>query len=97
ASRLNEISLWAFWRRNEPGGAPRYGHLEDLPIAVQPRHLEVLPYAVSRGKAVATAPGDPFAQGRRYDGRVGADLKYLLTPNLTLTGTVNPDFGQVEV
>jgi hypothetical protein len=29
--------------------------------------------------------------------RVGADLKYLLTSNLTLTATVNPDFGQVEV
>jgi hypothetical protein len=29
--------------------------------------------------------------------RVGLDLKYLLTPNLTLDATFNPDFGQVEV
>src|SRR5206468_1990858 len=29
--------------------------------------------------------------------RVGADLKYLLTSNLTLDATINPDFGQVEV
>jgi hypothetical protein len=27
----------------------------------------------------------------------GADLKYLLTSNLTLDATINPDFGQVEV
>jgi hypothetical protein len=27
---------------------------------------------------------------------VGLDLKYAVTPGLTLTGTVNPDFGQVE-
>jgi hypothetical protein len=31
----------------------------------------------------------------RGDG--GLDLKYALTPRLTLTGTLNPDFGQVEV
>src|SRR4030095_8617396 len=29
--------------------------------------------------------------------RVGADLKYLLTSNVTLDATINPDFGQVEV
>ncbi len=28
---------------------------------------------------------------------VGGDLKYLLTSNLTLDATFNPDFGQVEV
>ena len=28
--------------------------------------------------------------------RVGLDLKYAVQPGLTLTGTVNPDFGQVE-
>jgi hypothetical protein len=28
---------------------------------------------------------------------VGADIKYLLTTNLTLDATINPDFGQVEV
>ena len=27
----------------------------------------------------------------------GADVKYLLTSNLTLDATLNPDFGQVEV
>src|SRR5204863_7958193 len=26
----------------------------------------------------------------------GVDMKYSLTPGLTFTGTVNPDFGQVE-
>ncbi len=34
---------------------------------------------------------------RRGQHVVGADFKYLLTSNLTLTGAVNPDFGQVEV
>ena len=30
-------------------------------------------------------------------GDAGVDLKYGLTSSLTLTGTINPDFGQVEV
>jgi hypothetical protein len=29
-------------------------------------------------------------------GSLGADLKYAVTPGLTLTSTINPDFGQVE-
>ena len=33
---------------------------------------------------------------RRPEAALGLDLKYGLTPGLTLTGTVNPDFGQVE-
>jgi hypothetical protein len=27
---------------------------------------------------------------------IGVDLKYGITPNLTLDATINPDFGQVE-
>src|SRR3954465_6080387 len=30
------------------------------------------------------------------DGSLGLDFKYALKPGLTLTGTLNPDFGQVE-
>ena len=39
---------------------------------------------------------DPFNAGHRASSELGADLKYRLTPSLTITGTVNPDFGQVE-
>jgi hypothetical protein len=34
--------------------------------------------------------------GADYVGRAGADVKMGLGPNLTLDGTVNPDFGQVD-
>ncbi|MDQ3082861.1 MAG: DUF5916 domain-containing protein, partial [Gemmatimonadota bacterium] len=40
---------------------------------------------------------NPFTRPSEYKYRVGADLKYLLTSNLTLDATINPDFGQVEV
>lgn len=97
-SRLNERSHWAWWPNNEVGGPPRYGHLEGLVIASSPARLELLPYAVARSANVQPSdPTDPFARPHEVGARVGADLKYLLTSNLTLAATVNPDFGQVEV
>jgi hypothetical protein len=39
-------------------------------------------------------PRNPFDD--KLGGRAGGDLKAGLGPNLTLDGTVNPDFGQVE-
>jgi hypothetical protein len=97
-NRLNELSQWSFWRRNEVGGAPRFGHLTGLEISRPPERGEILPYLVGRS-ALAPVPdaNDPFAERHRLDGRLGADARAYLSSNLTLTGTVNPDFGQVEV
>jgi hypothetical protein len=97
-SRLNELSMWSFWRQNEAGGPPRFGHLEDLRIARGPGRAEILPYAVARStRQPLFDRADPFTKATAYDARVGADVKYLLASNLTLSATVNPDFGQVEV
>jgi hypothetical protein len=95
--RSNEQTMWAFRRRNEPGGPMYWGHLEGLVIARQPRQLEVLPYAVTGARFDRVAPGDPYSNDRELRFGVGADLKVLLTTNLTLDATINPDFGQVEV
>ncbi|UCF20893.1 MAG: carbohydrate binding family 9 domain-containing protein [Gemmatimonadota bacterium] len=97
-NRLNEHSQWAFWRLNETGGPSRYGHLTDLTIPPARRHLELLPYIVGRSSNIEPSdPDDPFQDPHELDSRFGLDLRYLLTSNLTLTATINPDFGQVEV
>jgi hypothetical protein len=97
-SRLNERSHWAWWPLNQAGGPERYGHLSGLEIDRKPGRLEVLPYVVGRSTNMPiTDSRDPFADAHRLGSRVGADVKFLLTSNLTLTATVNPDFGQVEV
>lgn len=97
-SRINEVSMWSHWGRNESGGPPRFGHLEGLEIQRGGRRLEVLPYVVGRGQFLHSGDAaNPFVKQRSADTRVGADLKYLLTSNLTLDATINPDFGQVEV
>ena len=95
--RRQEEDLWSFWKRTETRGAERFGHLEGLRIARTGRHLELLPYVSTTARAVEAERGDPFNYGLKSSARVGADIKYLLTPNLSLDATINPDFGQVEV
>jgi hypothetical protein len=96
--RRNELARWSFWGKTEVGGPSRFGHLEGLRIAKLPRHVELMPYVVARSRHIRPElSGDPFNDGNRQDMRVGADLKTLLTSNITLDATLNPDFGQVEV
>jgi hypothetical protein len=95
--RRNEQDNWSFWRKTENGGPQRFGHLEGLRIARAARHLELLPYVVAKSSNVGAQSGSPFYTAGRPSSRAGMDLKYLLTSNLTLDATVNPDFGQVEV
>jgi hypothetical protein len=95
--RLNEQDMWSFWRRNAAGGPAFFGHLTGLALASQPRQVEFVPYAVSRAQYKFAAPSDPFHRSATQSLRLGADAKVLLTSNLTLDATVNPDFGQVEV
>jgi hypothetical protein len=95
--RLNEMSMWSFWGKQEPGGPQRFGHLSGLRIEKRPRGLEIMPYALARASYVTpTEPGSPFQEKEEYDTRIGADIRALLGSNLTLSATINPDFGQVE-
>ncbi|HVG45019.1 MAG TPA: DUF5916 domain-containing protein, partial [Longimicrobium sp.] len=95
--RLNETDMWAPWGRQESGGPQRFGHLEGIRLRSRPRGVEVMPYLLTRASYVEpTQPGSPFQARRRYDARAGADLRMLLGSSLTLSATINPDFGQVE-
>jgi hypothetical protein len=98
--RIREISMWSFWKRDESGGPAYFGHVEGIQVSERPRGIELLPYVVSRAAYVPIPDderGNPFRDESEYTVRVGGDLKALLTSNLTLDLTVNPDFGQVEV
>src|SRR5207244_10015218 len=62
------------------------------------RSLELMPYGVARSDLTSPVPvGDPFTRASAYKMDGGVDVKYGISSNLTLTGTINPDFGQVEV
>ncbi|HEX9109541.1 MAG TPA: DUF5916 domain-containing protein, partial [Longimicrobiales bacterium] len=95
--KRNERDMWSFWRRNASGGPAFYGELNGLRIGSRPRQLELLPYAVTGSTFKYATPGDPYHNGHDARFSAGGDVKYLLTSNLTLDATLNPDFGQVEV
>jgi hypothetical protein len=99
-SRTNEVSMWSWWGPDEAGGPSRFGHIDGIsPGRGAVRRLEILPYVVGRYEYLQPSldQNDPFYRQRDADARFGADLKYLLTSNVTLDATINPDFGQVEV
>jgi len=95
--RKAEISMWSWWAQTDEGFASFFGHALGLTDLPQPRRLEVLPYVTVAEEQLASGSADnPFNDGSRAVGRLGLDLKYGLTSDLTLNATVNPDFGQVE-
>ncbi|MBI4485306.1 MAG: carbohydrate binding family 9 domain-containing protein, partial [Acidobacteria bacterium] len=93
--RLNEMSTWPLLARSATGFVSSFGELTGLSMTQSPKRLEITPYSVA---SMTTQPaGDnPLVITSAPGGALGADLKYALTPGLTLTTTINPDFGQVE-
>lgn len=95
-ARLNEEQWWRLPPRNQPGIVSRFGDLVGIEHITPPRRIEVLPYAAATGTFDKGEAGNPFLTGHDQRGRMGADLRLGVTSNLTLSATINPDFGQVE-
>ena len=89
--------MFVFTPRRERGGVARFGHLSGLTDLSAGKRLEVVPYALGRGLFVQGTGGDPFRDASDFQRGSGMDVLYRATTSMTLTGTVNPDFGQVEV
>jgi len=94
--RLNESSSWPLFTKNRPGFVSQFGELGGLTHISGTKRLEVMPYLVGQARTRPAAAGDPFVTSPDWLGSIGGDLKYAVTPGLTLTATANPDFGQVE-
>ncbi len=90
--RYPERVSWPVYRNSQAGISSQLGELTGLVGLPSPRRPEVAPYVLTKNVSVPT--GTSFDRSQKLT--AGADLKYGLTPNLTLDGTVNPDFGQVE-
>ena len=95
--RLNETTTWPLLAKSANGYVSSFGELTGLRLDRSPKRLEIVPYVRRRREDAAGRAGQPAdASAPTRTARVGVDLKYALRPGLTLTGTVNPDFGQVE-
>jgi len=95
-SRKQETCHWALVRKNQNGFVSHFGHLRLSGRLPRPRHLELLPYSVTKGKFVNRDLRPTGSAAAAFRGDAGFDLKYGLSSNLTVDLTVNPDFGQVE-
>ncbi|HET7220863.1 MAG TPA: DUF5916 domain-containing protein [Vicinamibacterales bacterium] len=93
--RLNETSTWPLIAKSVTGFVSQFGDLGGLALTRAPKRLELLPYTVSELKTKPESD-NPLIDTTDPDLSFGVDMKYALTPGLTLTSTVNPDFGQVE-
>jgi hypothetical protein len=83
--KADELSGWSSF----------FGRLMGIQGIRPGRGVEVVPYTAGdltlRGSQERANPFD-----QKFVGRAGADIKAGIGANLTLDGTVNPDFGQVE-
>lgn len=100
-ARKKETDEWVMVPRQEapPGtisSVSKMGNLSGIINIQPPLHIEILPYHVSKINYLSQPK--PFRTEGEYDpNNFGLDLKYGITPDLTVDIAVNPDFGQVEV
>jgi hypothetical protein len=88
--RRNENAFWApLARQYDLYRVSDAGHLHELLPPAQ-RNLKFIPY-------LRTAFTDVGQAGAGSDTETGFDVKYSVTPSLTLDLTYNTDFAQVEV
>ena len=95
--RNNERDYLVATPLKESGFVSRFVPLVGIQNISPPQDVEILPYVTSRAEYAQHASGDPFSAGSRVLPGAGVDMKVGLGSNLTLSGTINPDFGQVEV
>ena len=91
--RRNERAFWARMPRQYTlSRVSQAGRLEGLVVS-QPRNLQATPYVLGQSARQFTV--DPASVENTAE--FGVDLKYSITPALTLDATYNTDFAQVEV
>ena len=96
-ARYNERDAWAPYTSQSPGFVSSFGDLTGLRDVPIPARLDLIPYVSTRLTRAPGTSADPLYRRNDTEPSVGGDVNYGLPNGLTLTATVNPDFGQVEV
>ena len=90
---------WAPARRAGASFLAQSGALVGLTDLRRGLVLDAIPTVTQRTGGEARVTGAGLRQGWRYDGErpeLGGSVRWGITNNLTLNGTANPDFSQVE-
>lgn len=94
--RLDEFSMWQFIARDAPGWVRFFGRLQGLEHIKAVPQVEIMPYLALKHESYQEEEGNPYRPGHNNSSYLGLDGKIILSSNLILDYTVNPDFGQVE-
>jgi hypothetical protein len=92
-ARNREDSQWSLVPQTASAWVSYFGELRGIRLRGAPRRAELLPYTLARGSRGGLARA---TERRLLSATAGADARVGLTPNLNITATVNPDFGQIE-
>lgn len=95
-ARHQEYNYWAPTSQSESGMVSRFGRLNGIQNLDEPTRLEIIPYMSSVLERAPANASNPYYDENDFNGNIGGDVRYGLTSDLTLTATINPDFGQVE-
>jgi hypothetical protein len=95
-ARRSEIDQWIYISRLDYGEMLRYGRLVGLSDLPSSHAWHLAPFVVGKVRNRSAPAELQLPQGRDSSLGAGLDARYNITPNITLTATVLPDFGQVE-
>lgn len=90
----NELAIWNYWSHEQSGFVSNYGDLDGLSGVQTKQSLYVSPYILGQSGANDAVIGELG----EYESlsNIGADIRKNFDMGLTFSGTINPDFGQVE-
>lgn len=95
----DEMNQWMPEDRNVSGFLIQHGRITGLDEIKYERTLEVVPSITlsqtgSRVRAIEVPDGRFVDRPVKHD--IGVNLKYSITPNITLDAAINPDFAEIE-
>ena len=97
-ARHDEVDYWPRVSSRVAGKLNQEANLTGVRSGGSGRNLKITPYAYMRNFRTIndTEPAMPFYQSVAAQGRIGGDLKWVLTKSMVLDATINPDFSQLE-
>lgn len=93
--RSGQEQTWTMAKLAASSFLAQSGRLEGLTDLNAGHVLDIVPTVTSRRTGTPPSPGAAFDY-TGGDPQFGGDLRYGITPNLTLHATAHPDFSQVE-
>ncbi len=94
---FNQYS-WAAYDRNDQCWVCQWGTVNGISDVQPGKGLEILPSVVANqtGKLSDRTDPDSDFENDKIDGDIALNAKYAISSDLSLEGTLNPDFSQIE-